>query len=157
MKIHIGLSRTALYLGVAVFSVTTFVSSIKADIPYWPLLLHDAGYIWAEIPSIISYRGAIVDLLDIGASTLLLLLSFYVGQGCKLTRRSTVIILVSLAISALLGLLSGYAIRQTEMPEYSIFDVSMLYVVPGELSSRIVWCMLGLVAGNWRNETLKTV
>ena len=155
MRTYIGLGRTVLYLGVAVFLVGTFVSSLKAEIPYWPLFLHDAGFIWAEIPSIISYRAAIVGLLDVWASALLLLLSFYVGQKCRLTRRSTAFILILLSFSVLLGLLFGYEIRQIQMPRYPIFDMSILYVFPGELG-KVIWCMLGVLAGVYKGEIRKT-
>jgi hypothetical protein len=154
MRIHIGSGRTVLYLGVAVFFVSTFVSSLKAEIPYWPLLLHDSGFIWAEIPSIISYRMAIVSMLDAGASALLLLLGFYMGQKCRLTSRFVVVLLISLSFSVLLGLLLGHEIRQIEMPSSSIFNASILYAFPGELS-KIVWCMLGLVAGTYQSEGRK--
>jgi len=125
---------------------------LKADIPYWPLLLREAGFILAEIPPMIFYRSALVGLLDAGSSALLLLLNYQVGKRYKLTRPSTAILLASLSISVLLGLLLGYGAKQIQMPQYSIFTVGILYLIPGELGSKIAWCMLGVVVGNYKTE-----
>jgi len=152
MKIYDVDNRIILYATIAVFSVGAFVNWLKADIPYWPLLLHEKGFIWAEVPSVIFYKMALVGLLDTGASTLLLLLNYHVGKKYKLTRTSTAFFLASLLISLSLGFLVGYGVKQIEMSQYSIFNVHMLYHIPTELGSKIVWCMLGVVMGSYKTE-----
>ncbi len=146
----------ALYSLVSVFLAALLVNWMKAEISFWPLLLHDAGFIWAEIPSVIFYRKALVESFDIGLNVLLLLLNYYVGKRCKMTRRSTAIFLVALSVSVLLGLLSGYEIKQLQLSQYPIFVPSILYAVPNELGSKVVWCALGITAGKYYKEIRKT-
>ena len=155
MKIHSLLNQAILLLGIVVFTTSVFVSWLKSDISYWPLLLHDAGFIWAEIPAIIFYRTAIANLLELIGNSFLLLTSFYVGQKYELTKVSTIFLFVLLSVCVLLGLLLGYGMKQIEMPEYPIFDVGILYVVPSELIPKIVWCMFGVFLGSWRTRAQK--
>jgi len=156
MKISVVYNRIVLFTTIAVFSVSVLMNWLKADIPYWPLLLREAGFILAEIPPMTFYRSTLVGLLEAGSSALLLLLNYQVGKKYKLTRTSTAILLTSLSISVLLGLLLGYGAKQIQMPQYSIFTVGILYLIPGELGSKIAWCMLGVVVGNYKTEIENT-
>lgn len=150
MKNIITYDRIIVLVVIAVLFVCAFVSWLKADIPYWSLVLREAGFILIEIPPMILYRSTLIGLLDMGASALMLLLNYQAGKRYKMTRTSTAILLVSFSISILLGLLLGYGIKQIQMPEYSIFSVNILYLIPSELGSKIVWCMLGIVVGNYK-------
>lgn len=155
MKICAVNSRTIILANIGVFFASTFVNWLKADIPYWPLILHDAGFIWAEIPSIIQYKSTLLGFLETGVSILLFLLFYSFGKKYKLTRKTVAFLLALLSASVLLGFLFGYGIKQIEMFKYSIFAVSTLYLLPSELSSKIVWCMLGVISGNYTKKVDK--
>jgi len=146
------LNRSFLSVITMVFLVSAFVNWLKADIPYWPLLLHEAEYILTEMPAVILNRNALIGLLEVGTGAWLLLLNYRVGKRYKLTRTSTLILVMAFSISSLLGLLFGYGVKQTQMHQYSIFTVSILSLIPNEVGSKIVWCMLGVVAGHCKTE-----
>lgn len=147
MKISNADNQTVLVITIVAFFTTAFVSWLKADIPYWSLLLHERGFIWAEIPFLISYRMALVGLIDMGSSTLLLLFNYSAWKKRKLTRSFLTFLLVSLFISISLGFFIGYGIKQMEVNQYSIITMNMLYYILVELSSKVVWCMLGVFLG----------
>jgi len=151
MKTYVERNQIILIAAIAVFSVSAIVNWLKADIPYWPLLLHEAGFIWPEVPAIIFYKRALIGLFNTGGCALLLLLNYHLGKKYKLTRISTAKLLALLSISVLLGLLFGHGMKQIEIPQYSILNASILYLIPSELGSKIVWCMLGFVGGNHKS------
>jgi len=157
MRLRIDLSGFSWFANLAAFVVSAFTNFLKADLAYWPLLLHDVGFIWAEVPSVIFFKWTVLGLLDVGASALLIFPYFYLGKTTNLTRKSIAVIMISSFVSVLLGLLAGYGVKQIQMRDYSILSLKTVYVIPSEVGSKAVWCVSGIFLGNYLEKSRKVI
>jgi hypothetical protein len=140
---------------LAVFMVQFLINWSVADAPFWPMLMHEAGFSSEEIAITGVYRQIIISVVGIGTSIGLLLLNFYLGKNYRLTKASTTVLILVLATSIIAGLFLGYGLKQLQFPQYSILNLGILAVIPRRLLSPIVWCMLEMVAGNYKREIEK--
>ncbi|MFQ6064402.1 MAG: hypothetical protein ACE5L6_02900 [Candidatus Bathyarchaeia archaeon] len=148
------ISERTVLLGVmlAVFVVQFWINWSTADAPFWAVMMHEAGHTPEEFAIALTFRNVVFSVVGIVTSIGLLLLNYYLGKRYKLTRTSTIILILALVISILLGFLLGYGIRQLQLPQYSILNLGIVAMIPNRLVSPIVWCMLGMVAGNYKRE-----
>jgi hypothetical protein len=140
---------------LAVFMVQFLVNWSVADALFWPIIMHKAGLSPEEIAISCIYRQIILSVVGISTSIGLLLLNFYLGKNYRLTKASTTVLILVLATSIIAGLFLGYGLKQLQFPQCSIITLGILAVIPSRLLSPIVWCMLGMVAGNYKRETEK--
>jgi len=115
-------------------------------------MLSEAGLAPQEIGAALMFRSIVFGVVSICTSVGLLLLNYYLGKRYRLTKTSTIVFVSTLVISILLGLLLGYGIKQLQLPQYPILNWGIIIEIPYELSSTITWCMLGMLAGNYKRE-----
>ena len=145
--------RTILLIIVlAVSSVQFWINWSAADAPFWVIMLHEAGLAPEEFAVILTFRNLFFTVTGTSTSIGLLLLNYFLGKRYRLTRTSTMVLLFALVISILLGLFLGYGIRQLQIPRYPILNLGIIGNIPGRLLSQITWCMLGMLAGNYKRE-----
>lgn len=141
---------------LAVFVVQFWINWSTADALFWAVMLDEAGLTLEEIAIALTFRDIILSVVGISTSIGLLLLNYYLGKRYKLTRTSTIVLLLTLVISILLGILLGYEIKQLQLPQYPILNIGIIAVIPGKLLSSITWYMLGMLAGNYKREIEQT-
>jgi len=144
-----------LVIMLAVFTVQFWLNWLTADAPFWTIMLHEAGLSIEELAIALTFRNILLTVTGTCTSIGLLLLNYYLGKRYRLTRTSTIVLLFALAISILLGLFCGYGIKQLQIPQYPILNVAMIVntpFLPSRLLSQITWCMVGMLAGNYKRE-----
>jgi|Deesub1362A_J573_1020465.scaffolds.fasta_scaffold02250_3 hypothetical protein len=82
---------------LAVFMVQFLVNWSVADAPFWPMLMHEAGFSSEEIAIAGVYRQIIISVVGIGTSIGLLLLNFYLGKNYRLTKASTTVLIACIS------------------------------------------------------------
>lgn len=137
---------------LAVFLFVVWINWLTADSPFWVHMLTEAGFAYEEINTVLMFRSILFQVLSVGSSVGLLLLNYYLGKRYKLTRRSTIVFIFVLIIPILLGLFLGYGIKQLQLPQYPILNWNIALEIPNELSYTIIWCMSGMLAGNYKRE-----
>jgi sensor histidine kinase YesM len=144
-----------LVIMLAVFARQFWINWLTADAPFWSIMAHEAGLPLEEFASTLTFRNILLTVTGTGTSIGLLLLNYYLGKRYKLTRTSTIVLLFALVISVLLGFFLGYGIKQLQIPEYPILNIGIIAnipSIPSRLLSTITWCMLGMLAGNYKRE-----
>ena len=141
-----------LVIMLAVFAVQFWINWATADAPYWAIMAHEAGLPPEEFGATLMLRNILLTITGTGTSIGLLLLNYYLGKRYKLTRTSTMVLLFTLGISILLGFFLGYAAKQLQIPQYPILNLGVVAMIPSRLLSSITWCMVGMLAGNYKRE-----
>ena len=149
---HISETTVLLVVMLAVFIVQLLINWETADAPFWAVMLSEAGLTYEEIGIASVFRNIVLSIVGISTSIGLLLLNYYLGKRYKLTRTSTIVLILALAISILLGFFLGYGIKQLQLPQYPILNLGIVTNILGRLISPIAWYMLGIVAGNYKRE-----
>ena len=141
-----------LVIMLAVFARQFWINWLSADAPFWVIMAHEAGLPPEDFALALTFRNILLTVTGTCTSIGLLLLNYYLGKRYKLTRRSTIVLLFALVISILLGLFCGYGIKQLQIPQYPILNITIVANIPGRLLSQITWCMVGMLAGNYKRE-----
>lgn len=144
--------KILLVIMLAVLVVQFWTNWSTADAPYWTIMLREDELTLEEIGIMMMYRSVVFGIVGLGTSIGLLLLNYYLGKRYKLTRTSTIVLILVLIISVLLGVLLGYGIRQLQLSQYPILNLGIITIIPSRLLSPITWCMLGILAGNYMRE-----
>ena len=144
-----------LVIMLAVFARQFWINWLTADLPFLAIMLREGGLSLEEYAVALTFRNILLIVSGTGTSIGLLLLNYYLGKRYKLTRTSTIVLLFALVISVLLGFFLGYGIKQLQIPEYPILNIGIIVNIPhipSRILSTITWCMVGMLAGNYKRE-----
>ena len=125
----------------------------RAFAPYQTLVLRDAGYSMEEIGQYYFALSIITLIVAYGGAIFILLASYYSGKEYELNKTSTLVALVFLIIAIWIGNLVGYAIRQVQLPQYSILNLNFVFQTLTSMQASILWSFVGLLAGNLKTRT----
>ncbi len=134
-------------LGLSVYtgywtSASPFLSSILREIGHSPQEVV-AFYFHMSIFNMVG--GLVGPILNLFAS-------YYAGKQYVLTKNSALTFLFLLIITIWLGSFTGYLIRQIELPQYPILNVTFFVYTLSQTRGPVVWSFLGVLAGNYIRE-----